>query len=173
VTQDRRKLPDYLEIGVVLRPHGVRGEMVVEANSGLLPGLSPGTEVLIGRDRKKMIVERIRPHRGRLLLMVQSIHDRNQAEELRNARLYLRADQVEPLPEGEYYYWQILGLEVQDESGDKIGIVNHIIETGANDVYVLEAEDGSEILIPAIEDVVLNVDLEQERMIVRLLPGLI
>jgi 16S rRNA processing protein RimM len=172
LTSDRTALPDYLEIGRIIRPHGIRGEMVVQAGSDLLLSLTSGTEILVGQDRHPLVLERIRPHRGRLLLKVGSINDRDQAETLRSQNLYLSSDQVEPLPDGEYYYWQILGLEVYEESGDRLGVVKNIIETGANDVYVIENDEGNEILVPAIEEVIRDVDLDSERMTVRLLPGL-
>jgi 16S rRNA processing protein RimM len=173
VTADRRELPDYLEIGRIIRPHGVRGEMVAEAGSDLLPGLASGTEIYVGPEHNKMVLDSIRPHRDRVLLKIRSIADRNQAEALRNQALYLSADQVDPLPDGEYYYWQIVGLEVFEESGHRLGVVKNIIETGANDVYVIESPEGKEILLPAIEQVILQVDLDEERMTVRLLPGLL
>lgn len=173
MTSGRNTLPEYLELGRIVRPHGIRGEMVLEANSELLPGLAPGTVIFCGQDKKKLVVERIRPHRGRLLLKVETIADRNQAEPLRQQALYLRSDQVDPLPEGSYYYWQIMGLEVYTEAGARLGVVKHIIETGANDVYVLQNDDGQEILIPAIEEVIRQVDLESERITIHLLPGLI
>jgi len=173
VSSDRSSLPEYIEIGSVVRPHGVRGELVVEANSELLPGLASETPIYFGTDRVKLIVERLRPHRGRLLLKAQGIDDRNQAEELRQQALYLHSSEVEPLPDGSYYYWQIMGMEVYSESGEKLGIVKHIIETGANDVYVLQTDDDHEVLIPAIDDVIQEVDLDRERMVVHVLPGLI
>jgi 16S rRNA processing protein RimM len=147
--------------------------LVVEAGSDLLPGLTSGTEIMVGQAHKVLVLEHIRPHRGRLLLKVRSIDDRDQAEALRNQTLYLSAEQVEPLPDGQYYYWQILGLEVFEDSGNRLGVIKNIIETGANDVYVIESDDGNEILVPAIEEVIREVDLDQERMTVRLLPGLI
>ena len=173
MTPDRNTLPEYLEIGLIVRPHGVRGEMVVEASSELLPGLESGTTIFYGPDREKLMVERVRPHRGRLLLMAKAITDRDQAEALRQQILYLHSDEVDPLPDGSFYYWQIIGLEVYAESGAKLGVVKQIIETGANDVYVLEDDEGREVLIPAIEEVILKVDLDREQIVVHLLPGLI
>lgn len=173
VNRGRKSLPEYLEIGRIVRPHGIRGEMVVEADSELLPGLASGTVIFCGPDRQKLVIDRIRPHRGRLLLTVESIGNRNEAELFRRHTLYLRADQVDPLPDGSYYYWQILGLEVFTDSGTRLGVVKHIIETGANDVYVLHDDEGQEILIPAIEDVIRKVDLESERITIHVLPGLI
>lgn len=173
MTTDRSELPEYLEIGKIIRPHGIRGEMVVDADTDLLASLSSGTEIYIGQARNKRIIERIRPHRGRLLLRLMSTTSREQAETLRSQNLYIAAEQVEPLPDGQYYYWQILGLEVVEESGQRLGVVKNIIETGANDVYVVEGDDGSELLLPAIEDVIRLVDLDKEQIIVHLLPGLI
>jgi len=84
----------------------------------------------------------------------------------RNQYLYVRADELPPLPEGEYYHHQLLGLRVFDLQGNLLGVLSEILETGANDVYVVRDEGGSEILLPVIEGVILEVDLGARRLIV-------
>jgi len=86
---------------------------------------------------------------------------------------FVSAEDRPPLPEGEYYHHQIIGLNVFDETGTSLGVVSEILETGANDVYVVAAAGGREILIPALKDVLLEINLEQKRMKVHLLPGLL
>jgi 16S rRNA processing protein RimM len=81
-------------------------------------------------------------------------------------------DQAAPLPPGEYYWWQLIGASVVDEAGEPLGVVLEIIQTGANDVYVLRTPAGGEFLLPAIKDVILAVDTERGVITARLLPGL-
>ena len=92
---------------------------------------------------------------------------------MRNELVYVRADDRPPLAEGEYYHHELIGLRVVDESGDILGILVQILDTRANDVYVVRPQAGPEILLPAIESVILDIDLEKGEIRVHLLPGLI
>ena len=160
---------ETLIIGRVVRPHGVRGELVVEPYSELLDSLAAESSVEIAD--ASHTVAGIRRHKGRALLKLSGVEDRDEAERFRGQELAIEVDLSEPLPEGTYYRWQILGLEVVDESGKSLGSITEIIETGANDVYVV-SEDAGQLLLPAIEDVILEVDLDLGRMRVSLPAGL-
>ena len=87
---------------------------------------------------------------------------------MRNAVIYVQTDSLPTLPEGEYYFHQLIGLHVIDENAQPVGILSEIMETGANDVYVLISPDGEEILIPAIDEVIKKVDLERGEIIINL-----
>jgi 16S rRNA processing protein RimM len=87
--------------------------------------------------------------------------------------IFIPFGDVEPLAEDEYYYWQVIGLRVQTEAGRHLGRLEQIIDTGANDVYQVRTETGGELLLPAIAAVIKEVDLEKERIVVHLLPGLV
>lgn len=106
-----------------------------------------------------------------MLLLFAGIEDRNAAEALRGQLLYVAVDEVEPLEDGAYYYHEVEGLEVVDEHGARIGILREVLPTGANDVYVVKRPAG-ELLIPAIHDVVLSIEPERGRVVVRIPPGL-
>jgi 16S rRNA processing protein RimM len=151
----------------------VRGELVVQAYSEVIRSLQPDSAVLVGPERRSRIVRSLRSHRGRYLLYLQGCDDREQAERLRNCELQVRLEDTAPLPPGVYYHWQILGLQVLTESGEPLGEVVEILETGANDVYLVRDAQGAETLLPAIGSVVLQVDEPAGRMVVRLLPGLL
>jgi 16S rRNA processing protein RimM len=84
----------------------------------------------------------------------------------------VRLGDLGPLPDGVYYHWEIIGLRVETEEGESLGSLGQILSTGANDVYVVRTPDGSELLLPAIAEVIRKVDLESGRMMVHLLPGL-
>jgi 16S rRNA processing protein RimM len=171
--EQRARQPDeYLVVGRVVRPHGVRGAVLVEPVSKLIDSLEPGNEVFLGDENTQVKLLSSRYHQNRLMISLSGINDRTQAETLRGMELKIRFMQAAPLEEDEYYYWQIIGLEAVLESGESLGKVAEIIETGANDVYVVRDEQGGEILLPAIAAVILKVDLASEKILVRLMPGL-
>jgi 16S rRNA processing protein RimM len=170
--QHAREPAEYLVVGRVVRPHGVRGALLVEPLSKVIDSLQPGSQVFLGEKNIPAKLVSSRYHHKRLMISLSGIDDRTQAEVLRGLEFKIRFDQAAPLDEDEYYYWQILGLQVVLESGESLGTVAEIIETGANDVYIVRDETGKEILLPAIASVILEVDLEKGKITARLMPGL-
>ncbi len=168
-----RQPPEYLVVGRVLRPHGVRGGLLVQETSELLLSLRPETEIYIGPSDQPETVASLRAHRKWFLLYLHGCSDRDAAERYRDSEIRIRLEAAEPLPEGVYYHWQILGLQVETEGGLALGEVSDILTTGANDVYVVKGESGAETLIPAIESVIKQVDLPSGRMVIHALPGLL
>jgi 16S rRNA processing protein RimM len=165
--------PAFLIAGKVRRPHGVRGEMVVEVYTDFPERLRPKKAIYLGEKHTRMVITSQRMHNEGLLLGFEGITTPEQAGLYRNYTLYVTASDAEELPEGEYYFHELFDLNVVDEAGKPLGILTEIVETGANDVYVVTDADGKEILLPAIPEVVLDVDLDAKTMIVHLLPGLI
>lgn len=168
-----RQPPEFLDVGRILRPHGLRGELVLQPFSELIQILKPSTEIHLGPEDTPMIVSAIRPHHSRYLLSIEGCEDRDAAEEWRGKVVRIRFEQAKPLQEGVYYHWQILDLLVYNTEDDLLGTIVEILETGANDIYVVKSEQDGEILLPAIKDVILKVDLETSRMIVDIPPGLL
>lgn len=162
-----------MAVGRVSRPHGVNGEVLVEIYTDFPEHLLPETVVHAGEAHEPLTIRRCRKHKHGLLLAFDDIITLEQAGLLRGRVLYVAAADRAPLPEGEYYHYQLLGLRVMAEDGQDLGTLTEILKTGANDVYVATGADGSEILLPAIPEVVLDVDLPRRRMRVRLLPGLL
>ncbi len=119
-----------------------------------------------------LTVERSRPHKQHLVVKFDSISSLGAANEMRGAELTVPAAELPSPPEGSFYQFQLIGLDVVNESGDSLGVIARVLETGANDVYLVESSDGSETLIPAIKDVVKTVDLDGGRMVVDPPPGL-
>ena len=119
-----------------------------------------------------MTGESSRPHKKALVVKFESISDRDVAEGLRGLDLVIPESELPPPPPGSHYQFQLVGLTVVTTSGDLLGKVSRILETGANDVYLVLGEDGGETLIPAIKDVVVEIDLEGGRMVVDPLPEL-
>ncbi len=171
-SSDARQPPEFLAVGRVVRPHGIRGALLVEAFSELIHDLQADHQVFLGEEHKVVNVREFRSHKRGYLLSVEGCEDRDTAELWRDHRIYLRFEKTDALPEGTYFHFQILGLTVETEDAECLGTITNILQTGANDVYVVQDEAGNELLLPAIESVIREVDLENSRIIVTLLPGL-
>jgi 16S rRNA processing protein RimM len=122
---------------------------------------------------EEFTVEKARPYNNIFLLKFKGIDSKEQADEYRGASLMVDESELYPLPEGYYYHFQLVGMQVYDAEKGFLGELKEIIETGANDVYVIKGDKYGEILIPAIKEVILDVDTKQNKMQVKLLPGLI
>lgn len=168
-----RQSQEFLVVGRVLRPHGIRGTLVVEGFSDFINNLREGSEIHLGPDNVPLKIVSIRKHKNKFLLTHDASVDRTEAEAYRDFEVKLRFQDTEPLSEGEYFYWQIIGLDVLTEAGEHLGVVEEIRETGANDVYIVRDDEGRELLLPAITSVILEVDLDAGKITVHLLPGLV
>jgi len=170
--------PVYLAVGLLRRPHGLRGDILFTVTTDFPERLSPGTLVYFGDDKRQVKITRRRPHNDGIIFGFEGIATPEQAAKYTGKTVFVPAEGRPPLPEGEYYHHQIIGLDVFDEAGKHLGVVSEILETGANDVYVVKTPVsrqpfGREILIPALEQVVLEIDLERKMIRVHLLPGLV
>lgn len=169
--------PRFLAVGRVSRPHGVRGELRVVLLTDYPGRLGQHAYFyLASPDSPEMVrrypVEKLRRHKEVLLLKLGGCDDRNGAEELRGQLVQIPTEEAVPLEEGEYYDFQLIGVNVEAESGESLGQVVEVLKTGANDVYVVRGSWG-EVLLPAVKDVVLKLDIEARQMVVNLLPGLL
>lgn len=176
--QRRDSEPRFLVIGKIIGAHGIGGEVKAQVISEDPLRFGRMEQIYIGPDEHEpepVTLEQFRLHKGHALLKLAGIGDRDAAASLRGQLLYVPFKDAIPLEEGEYYEFQILDLEVWTVSGEHLGKVVEIIETGANDVYVVRGTypGHKEILIPAIESVVLEIDLESTRMVVELPEGLL
>lgn len=167
----------YLAVGQIVGAHGLYGELKVEAYSDFPDRFAPGATLFLGEDLEKVQVTSMRPHKTTLLVQLEAIDDRNEAEEVRGLWLYVPEAEAGELEEGQYWIHDIIGLQVVTVDGTQIGKITDIVATGANDVYVVrpagKINQGRDVLLPAIADVVERVDLEQGTMVIRLLEGLI
>ncbi|MGQ9499622.1 MAG: ribosome maturation factor RimM [Dissulfurimicrobium sp.] len=171
------KTSHLVTIGKIIKAHGTRGE--VQVYSYVRDGLAffKGKTFLIGDDKEDLDgllhVETARPvDSNRLILRIKGVKNRTQAERLAGIELFLEKTEMPRLPDGEYYWHELIGITVVTVEGDRLGILSEIIETGANDVYVINGPRG-DILIPAIEEVIKEIDKKTGTMKVILLPGLI
>jgi 16S rRNA processing protein RimM len=164
--------PRFIAVGRVLRPHGVRGELRVEILTDYPERLHAHRVLYLGVEGTPHPVEGVRLHRGAALIKLAGCDDRNAAEGLRGQLVQIPYEAAVPLEDGEYYDFQILGIEVVTDAGECLGQVVEVLDTGANDVFVVRGARG-DVLIPAIEDVVRELDLSAQRMVVTILPGLL
>ena len=136
--------------------------------------LIPGYEVFVGQKHFPLKIRSVRKFMNDLLISFDELETRESVGEYRNHVVFVRAEALPPLEEGEYYLSQLLGLRVVHEEKDEIlGVLVEIIETGANRVFVVRPEQGKDILLPDIESVVRQINFEKGEMYVNLLPGLI
>lgn len=159
--------PVFLVVGKLRRPHGLKGEILMDVETDFPERLRRGKTVYVGEEHLPLKIKTIRPQNHARLLSFAEYTDSDQVGVLRNNLVYVKAVDLPRLPEGEYYYHQLIGLRVVDEQGQELGVLAEILETGANDVYRVNAPDGTELLFPAIEEVLLGVDLDKREIKVR------
>ncbi len=166
---------ELVKIGKIIGTHGYKGTVRVELLTDFPQRFKKMKTVKVSQRNSvvEMIIETCSSHQGRLLIKFQGIDSIEEAEKYRNAFLNVSADEVYPLPEGSYYHFQLIGMKVYDLELGYLGELTDILETGANDVYVIKSEVYGEILIPAIKEVIDEVDLNTLSMQVKLLPGLL
>ena len=161
-------------VGSIARAHGLKGEVVVDVWSEAPERFQPGSTVMVrvpGAAARPMVIETARPFGERLLLRFAGIGTRTEAEALRGADLTVARRDVPPAPEGSHYRFELVGLRVKRRDGTHLGTVADIFATGSNDVIVVRGE-GTELLLPYLDSVVLRVDLERGEMVVEIPPGL-
>jgi len=158
-------------VGAVAAPHGIRGELQVQALSDVAERFDVGSELcVVNAQGGRWLAEVVeaREHKGRLLLEITGCATRNDAESLRGATLTIHPSMRPVLPEGSYYQDDIVGMKVMTVTGEFIGTISEVLETGSNDVYVTDR-----VLIPATKEVVRCVDVARKEMTIEPVPGLL
>jgi len=160
--------PEFLVVGKLRKSFGLAGDLKFESYVDELGVFLPGTQVYIGKSHKPWKIAAFREMGKDLLIRFENIQTLEEARMLTNQLVYIPSDHLPEPQEGSYYHLQLIGLQVEDEAGNYLGEINEIIETGANDVYVVANEkEETEILIPAIKSVVLKIDIESNLMVVQ------
>lgn len=164
----------FFEIGEIVKTHGLKGRMKVKSYAEAEEDLSSVREVKIVRGDNEPVnhaVRKIASHPGFFYLELETVNTVETAETLIGSRVLISADTQAELSADEFYWRDLIGLRVLTEEGGFLGHIEYIIPTGSNDVYVCSGGE-REVLLPAISDVILKVDLEKKEMVVRLLKGL-
>jgi 16S rRNA processing protein RimM len=165
--------PLYLSVGFLRRPHGVRGEIIMDLHTDFPERMKKGRKLFIGEEHTPATMENVRTHGKGLLVKLKGVDTPEEAGLYRNQWAYVRKQDAPSLPEGQYYKHELFGLRVVDEEDHPLGELVEIIETGANDVYVVRDDSGREILLPAISSVILDLRPDRGYLRVHLLDGLI
>ena len=164
-----------LEIGQIVNTFGIKG--VVKVN----PWVNDVTRfdnlkkvyIKIRKEQKELEIEEVKYHKNQVLLKFKGIETIEQAEVYRNAILEISREDAIPLEEGEYFIADLLESEVYTDEGEKLGILEDIYNTGSSDIYVVKNGLGKSILLPRIDDVIKEIDVENKKIVVHLLEGLI
>ena len=157
-----------LSIGTILAPHGVRGEFKVRLQTDDPAHLLTIKRLYLGEETIPRTVLGVRLHDGNALIRLQGISTPETVERFRGTPLRIRGTEARPLAENEYFLYQIIGLDVVDESGNRLGQVTDLMETGANHVLVVTPDDGgTDILLPSHPDVIISMEPAAGRIVVR------
>ena len=164
--------PLYLSVGFLRRPHGVHGEIIMDLHTDFPERLRKGRKLFLGEEHKAVTLEAMRPHANGVLIKFKAIDTPEAAGQFRNQWVYAAVKDLPPLPKGQHYQHELIGMNVVDESGNPLGVLEEIMETGANDVYLVRDDQGKELLLPNIPSVVLDRDFARRIIKVHLLEGL-
>ena len=163
----------YLAIGFLRRPHGVSGEIIMDLHTDFPERIKAGRKVYVGEKYETLTIDSARAHGNGMLIRLNGCDTPETAGRFRNQWVYVKSTEVPALPAGKVYKHELIGLTVMTDSGETLGVLNEILETGANDVYVVKKESGGEILLPAIPDVILGIDMGGRVIRVHLMDGLV
>ena len=162
---------EFLEAGKIVNTHGIRGEVKIMPYTDSPELLAEFDRLFLGKAHTEVIIERSRVFKNTVIAKIEGIDTPEEAEKLRNKLLYMHRDDLE-LDEDTYFIQDLIGMEVRDaDSGQVYGKIADVMQTGANDVYVVKGDD-REYLVPAIGDVVVSTDIDADIMTIRPLEGL-
>ena len=165
----------YFEIGQIVNTFGIKGMVKVNPFTDDISQFEEMETILVDKKGSllEMQIEEVKHSKNQVLLKLKGIDTVEEAEKYRNCYLKLPREKARKLPKNTYFIADLIGLEVYTEEGKLLGKVDDIYNTGASDIYVIKDELGKQILLPAIKDVIKQIDLEQEKIVVHLLDGLV
>ncbi len=171
----RRSMEEKLRVGVISSTHGIRGEAKVFPTTDNPGRFKKMKEVILdtGKEEEVLEIEGVKFFKNMVIVKFKGIDDINDMEKYKGKELYVTRGNAQRLGKDEYFIADLLGMDVVEDTGRKLGKIKDIIETGANDVYVVEMENKKELLIPAIKQCILKVDLAAGLIEVHLLEGLL
>jgi len=168
-------MEEFLQVGIITSPHGVRGEVKVYPTTDDIKRFKRLKEVILdtGKERLNLEIEGVKFIRQLAVIKFRGYDNRDDVEHLRQKPLLIPRSSAVKLRRGEYFIADLIGLKVLDEDGGEIGVLKDVMTTGANDVYVINLNDGRELLLPAIKQCVLAVDVEAGFIRIHILEGLL
>ena len=164
-----------MQVGIITQTHGIKGEVKVFPTTDDVSRFKKLKEVIMdnGRERLTFEIEGVKFFKQYAILKFKGYDSINDIEKYKSAKLYIKREQAVKLKKDEYFIADLIDMEVVTEDGEYFGRIKDVLVTGANDVYIVEREDGSEVLLPAIKQCVKSVDLEHGRITVHIMDGLI
>lgn len=168
-------MEDLLKVGVITTTHGVRGEVKVFPTTDDAQRFLELSYVLLdtGKELMRLEIAGVKFFKNLAILKFKGIDNINDIEKYKGRDLWIPREEAQELAEDEYYIADLIGMKVQTEDGSVLGTLKDVMETGANDVYIVEKEEGGELLLPAIHECILDVDVENSVMTVHLMKGLV
>ncbi len=167
---------DMFRVGVFASTHGIKGEIKVHPTTDDIDRFDYIKDVIMDCGKagmKELEVEGVKYFKNMPILKFKGIDNINDIEKYRGSDIYVTRENAIPLEEGEYYVADLLGLDVYTDEGNKLGVLKEVIQTGANDVYEVLMSNGKTVLLPKIDECVLNIDLEAGRITVHMMKGLL
>lgn len=167
-------MDDFIKVGIVTNTHGLRGEVKVFPTTDDAKRFLDLEEILLdtGKEKKKLEIERVRFFKNMVILKFQGIDTIDDVQQFRQKELLVTRDQAVPLGENEYFIADLIGLSAVTGDGEDLGKLADVLQTAANDVYVIRKAGADDLLIPAIKECVKQVDLQKGQITLHLLPGL-
>jgi len=161
---------EFMTIGKILAPWGVEGKLKTEVATDFPERFAPSSKVYI--NQQPMTIDSTEWHKGKAIIKFSTIDSIKDAEKLQGQAIEIHQSQLHSLPEGQYYHFQLIGLEVRTTQGELLGNITEILSAPSNDNYIVSGTEG-EILIPAIEDVVKSIDLSKGCLVIEPIEGLL
>ena len=168
-------MQEYLEVGQIVNTNGLKGLLKINPLTDDITRFERLKTIFI-EHKKELLefeIESVRYQKKQVLLKLKGIDTIEEAEKYREDYLKINRNKEEKLPEDTYYIVDLIGLDIYTEGGELLGKLDDIFSTGSNDVYVVKNSEGKQILLPAISDVIKNIDLEQKKIVVNLIEGLL
>lgn len=168
-------MEQVFQVGIISSTHGVRGEVKVFPTTDDMKRFKKLKEVLLdtGKETLTLEIEGVKFFKQFVILKFKGYDNIDDIEKYRGKSLFVTRENAVKLQKDEYFIADLIGLKVVNEDGSFTGVLKDVMETGANDVYIVESADGKEVLIPAIKDCILQVDFQKEQVLVHLLDGLL
>jgi len=161
---------DFITIGRILAPWGIKGKLKVKVITDFPQRFAPSSTVYV--NRQPMTIDSTEWYKSKAIIKLNTIDNFEAAQRLRGQPIEIHHSQLYSLPEGQYYHFQLIGLEVWTTQGELLGNITEILTAESNDNYVVKGDKG-EILIPAVEDVVKSIDLNKGRIVIEAIEGLL
>ena len=164
-----------MQVGIITQTHGIRGEVKVFPTTDDVGRFKKLKQVIMdtGKERLNLEIEGVKFFKQYAIIKFKGYDSINDIEKYKSAKLYIKREQAVKLKKDEYFIADLIDMEVVTEEGEHFGRIKDVLVTGANDVYIVTREDGTEVLLPAIKQCVKSVELEQGRITVHIMDGLI